>query len=282
MKASYPTGSLMSAAVIGWPVSHSLSPYIHNLWIDLLGLEAVYTAFSPKTPQDFKDLVNGLKNSGFRGVNVTAPFKEVALELSDEASLEAKNAGSANLLVFSDGRIIADTTDGVGMMRALEAVSNKTNWLNNPVAILGAGGAARATVAYMIGIGVKDITIVNRSVNKAKDISTFYDDRVKALSLDEFYQLDQKFGTMIKATPNSDAPLFNQMIKQSVVMDMSYRPLLTPTLEAAKSHGLIVADGLIMLIEQARPSFEAFFGVAPPLPCTMRQTLIDDKALGLV
>ncbi len=195
------------------------------------------------------------------GVNVTAPFKELAFSLADETSVTARASASANLLVFREGRIVADSTDGLGLLRGLKAQAPLLQISGHPVVLLGAGGAARAAAAALAGAG-GEVRIVNRTheraVALAEDIGagvSAWSDRAAALK-----------GAMLVVNALSAPPELDvaTLDAGTTVMDMTYKPLVTPLLTAARARGLTTVDGLSMLIGQAGPSFEAIYGVAPP------------------
>lgn len=255
------SGTTRVAAVIGAPVTHSLSPAIHNAWIAAAGLDAVYVALEPRR---LADLVTGLRGGVLAGLNVTAPFKEEALTLADVASPRAKAAGAANLLVFEeDGRILADNTDGEGLLTAFAEQAPGFDPAAGPVVILGAGGAARGAAAAFLEAGAPAVRILARSVDKARRLAADLAQRATGHGLDEAAPFSDAIA-VINATPTTPQAPLSSAPANTVVMDMVYRPLLTPFLAKARGLGLPTVDGLAMLIGQARPSFAALFGVEPP------------------
>ena len=259
----------MVAGVVGAPVAHSLSPLIHNAWLEAAGLDAVYVAFAP--PKDrFGAFAEGLRGGAVRGLNVTVPFKEEALTLADEATLRARRAGAANLLVFDvDGRIGADNTDGEGLLGALRDQAAGFVASAGPAVILGAGGAARGAAAALIEAGAPEVRIVNRTRARAAalaaalggDIQVFGEGDAAAFADAALIVNATTLG--LGGGPGPEAPL-DAAPASAVVMDMVYRPLRTAFLRRAEAQGLRTVDGLQMLIGQAAPSFEALFGSAPP------------------
>jgi shikimate dehydrogenase len=232
------------AGVAGQPIAHSLSPLIHRAWIAAAGLDADYRAFGPEDEAGFAALVEEVRAGRLRGLNVTAPFKAAALALADEVSDTARLCGSANLLVMEQGRLRADSTDGTGLLAALAEQAPALDVRNRPVLILGAGGAARAAD---LGVGVATPSAVGTTVLVVNALSAPPEIEIGALRPD------------------------------AVLMDMTYRPLLTPFLAAGRARGLTTVDGLAMLIGQARPSFRALFGLQPPAADVRRLAL---EALG--
>ncbi|HEY2049212.1 MAG TPA: shikimate dehydrogenase [Caulobacteraceae bacterium] len=262
-------GSTLVAGVVGSPVQHSLSPLIHNAWLEASGVDGVYVAFTPPVSA-FPAFCTGLRGGAVRGLNVTAPFKEEALALADEASLRALAAGSANLLLFEgDGRILADSTDGRGLLQAFAEQARGFDPAAGATVILGAGGAARAAAAAFVEAGAPEVILVNRTRDRAEATAQALGKPVRAAAADDIRVLAGA-NALINATPaglaGSAPPKADlaALPSTAVVMDMIYRPLRTGLLEAAAARGLRTVDGLAMLIGQARPSFEALFGAAPP------------------
>jgi len=247
----------MLAGVAGQPITHSLSPLIHNAWIAAAGLDADYRAFGPADAAGFAALVADGRAGGLRGLNVTAPFKEQALALADEASATAGTCGSANLLLFEDGRVRADSTDGAGLMAALAEQAPRLDVCGQTVVVLGAGGAARAAVAALRAAGA-DVGVLNRTRVRAEALAaTLGATVVEATALNAAVLVVNA----LSGPPDIDV---SRLRDEAVLMDMTYRPLLTPFLARGRARGLATVDGLAMLIGQARPSFRALFGHEPP------------------
>jgi shikimate dehydrogenase len=264
------SGKTIVAGVAGAPVRHSLSPLIHNAWLDAAGIDGVYVAFEP-APGRFAAFAEGLRGGMARGLNVTAPFKEAALALADESSPTARAAGSANLLVFEvDGVISADSTDGEGLLGAFEAQVPDFDPAAGPLVLLGAGGAARAAAAAFLAAGAPRVDFVNRTPARGEALVAALGGRTRSFGWAEAEWALREAGALINATPlglngasSPDAPLAI-LDPACVAMDMVYRPIRTTFLEAASARGLRTVDGLEMLIGQARPSFARLFGRPPP------------------
>jgi shikimate dehydrogenase len=264
------SGETVVAGVTGAPVRHSLSPLLHNAWLEAAGVDGVYVAFAPATNR-FAAFVDGLRGGVVRGVNVTAPFKETALALADHTSPTARAAGSANLLLFeADGAIRADSTDGEGLLIAFREQAPRFDPAAGPVVILGAGGAARAAAAAFLVAGAPRIDFLARTAARGQALVAALGEKTRAFGQAEADDPLRGARAVINATPlglgggpGPDAPL-HLLDARCVVMDMVYRPIRTAFLEAAKARGLRTVDGLAMLIGQARPSFERFFGQPPP------------------
>ena len=270
------TGRTLVAGVAGWPVAHSLSPVIHNAWLAAAGIDGVYVPFA--TPADgFERFVRGVQGGAVRGINVTLPFKELALSLATRASDRARRAAAANLLVFeADGSIVADNTDGLGLLSAFEAQAAGFEITAGPVAILGAGGGARGAAAAILMAGCPEVRIVNRTLAKAQAIANDLGAGVAAYALDDVARAFEGVGAVINATSAGLASEGQLSVPlgvtpaTAVVMDMVYKPLVTPFLAQAKELGRRTVDGLAMLIGQAGPAFEAFYGQPPPAGVEVR------------
>ena len=254
------TGAVKVGGIVGNPVTHSLSPVIHNGWIEAAGMDAAYVAFSPRDAAGFETLVAAGRAGLLSGVNVTAPFKEQAFALADSASGTAQDSGSANILVFRDDEVRADSADGLGLLRALQEQAPKLSLAGSPVVMLGAGGAARAAAASLAGAGAR-VRIVNRTRDRAEALAADLGGSVSVAEGPAAFEGAILVVNALSVRPEID---FAALDPETTVMDMTYRPVITPFLRAARDQGLVTVDGLAMLIGQAAPSFEAIFGVPPP------------------
>ncbi|HEX2560495.1 shikimate dehydrogenase [Phenylobacterium sp.] len=275
------TGATTVAGVVGSPVRHSLSPLIHNAWLAAAGVDGVYVPFSPP-PHGFKDFVRGLRGGAVRGVNVTLPFKEEAMMAADEISPRADLAGASNLLIFTaEGHILADNTDGLGLLHAFQVQAPGFDPKAGPVVILGAGGAARGAAAAFVAAGAPEVRIVNRTYMRAEQIAGGLGSTVVPLPLDRMAEALGGVIAVINATSaglSGDGDLnvpLEATPTDAVVMDMVYKPLRTPFLARAEAIGRRTVDGLEMLIGQAIPSFEAFFGRSPPAEVDVRALCLE-------
>lgn len=263
------TGAAVVAGVAGAPVRHSLSPTIHGAWIAAAGLDAAYVPFAP--PADaLARFVDGLRGGAVRGLNVTAPFKEEALRLADRAGPSAQAAGAANLLLFEpDGRVEARNTDGVGLLGALVEQARGWSPAAGPAVILGAGGAAQGAAAALRAAGVRPVRIVNRTRARADALAERFGGR--GFPWGRMAEALDGAALVVNATtrglggaePLDDLP-WPAPPPGAAALDMIYHPLRTAYLEGAAAAGWATADGLAMLIAQARPSFHAFYGRPPP------------------
>jgi len=265
------SGRSLVAGVVGAPVRQSLSPVIHNGWLAACGIDGVYTPFALH-PDRFEAFVEGLRGGGVSGLNITLPFKARALAVSDVADEAAQAAGAANLLLFrSDGAVEARNTDGLGLLAAFDDQAPEVDFRDATVVILGAGGAARGALGALLEAGVAQISILNRTEARALALADLFGPRVRALPMDAAGVAFEGARVLINASAaglaGDDAPVLplERLRPGSVVMDMVYKPLQTPLLRQADRLGFRTVDGLAMLIGQARPSFEAFFGQPAPM-----------------
>ncbi|MCU0881345.1 MAG: shikimate dehydrogenase [Hyphomonadaceae bacterium] len=264
-----PSASTRLAGVIGQPVRHSLSPVMHNAWCAAHGIDATYLAFDA-TPETFETVVRGLAAGGAAGVNVTVPFKEKALALADSATAVAGKCGAANTLVFQNGAILADNTDGAGFVADLQA--RAPDWQSVPggVMILGAGGAARGIAAALLAEGVAGVMIVARRSEQAAALCQHVGggQPVSWASLESHLPA---VGVLVNATPRGlrgHDPLMldlSGLRPDATVYDTVYIPRETALLATARARGLRALDGLGMLVGQGALAFERFFHVHPDL-----------------
>ena len=263
------TGAAMVAGIAGNPVAHSLSPVIHNAWLAAGDIDGAYVPFAPADAAGFEALVAAGRAGLIMGLNVTAPFKEQAFALADTATAAARLTSSANILTFEDGRISADSSDGVGLMRGLKEQAPDLDVAGRPVVMLGAGGAARAGSGALVEAGA-EVRIVNRSPGRAQALAADLGPSVRVMAAADAFDGAALIVNALSVWPEID---FALIAPGTVVMDMTYKPLATPFLTAARARGLPTVDGLAMLIGQAAPSFQALFRRPPP-PLDLRALLM--------
>ena len=264
------SGATIVAGIAGFPVRHSMSPVLHNAWLAAAGLDGVYVPFAPARA-GFRAFVEGLRGGAVRGLNVTIPFKEEALACANRPSERAKAAGAANLLTFeADGTIVADNTDGLGMLHAFAVQAGGFSPKGATVTILGAGGAARGAAAAFVLAGASEVRVVNRTLGRAAAIAEALGPTVRAVAWSDLAQALAGARALVNATSLGLAggePLditLDPLPLDAPVMDMVYRPLETSLLKLARAQGRPTVDGLEMLIGQAIPSYRALFGAEPP------------------
>lgn len=267
------TGQARLAGVVGWPVAHSRSPLLHNHWIARHGLDAAYVPLAV-APDSFETAIRGLAAAGFRGCNVTLPHKEAAFALSDKRTPRAERAGAVNTLVFDGGRIAGDCTDGFGFLASLGDFDAAAG----PAVLLGAGGAARAVAAALLDAGCPLLVLVNRNAARAEALARALGGPVEVAAsppLEGASLLVNATSLGMAGQPPLEIDLA-PLPARAVVADIVYVPLQTPLLAAARARGLRAVDGLGMLLHQARPGFEAWFGVAPDVDDELRRVVAAD------
>jgi len=277
------TGKGKVAGVVGWPISHSLSPVLHGYWLEELKLDGTLVPLAVRR-EEFAQTIVSLQGAGFRGVNVTVPHKEAAFALAHICDEAAKAASAANLLIFrADGKIEARNTDAVGLMESVRAEMGRLD--GRSVLLLGAGGAARGAILALNALGAARIQLLNLHADKAAMLARSMQPLVKskliAGGLEDWNSAAPHADLIVNGTSagmkgNSPLVLDLAVSKPSaVVLDIVYNPLETELLRAAKARGHQTIDGLGMLMHQAAPSFEAFFGVKPLVTPGLRARLIE-------
>lgn len=269
------------ACVIGWPIEHSRSPLIHGAWIRRYGLDASYTK-EAVPPAELHSFLATLAERGFAGCNVTVPHKEAAFHFAALKDPSAIAVGAANTIWIEDGRLAAMNTDTYGFMTHLAVTAPEWNRRDRPVSILGAGGAARAIVHGFLEAGVERIQIFNRSPDRAETLARHFGPRVVAEDWESRSRLSRQAAVVVNATTvgmkgQGDFGLALDTFDPDVVIaDIVYVPLETPLLAAARRYGLAVVDGLGMLLHQAVPGFEKWFGVKPEVTADLRKLVEAD------
>lgn len=264
------------AGVIGCPIAHSKSPQLHRHWLKSLGIPGYYVPMHVEA-DDLEEILRSLPKAGFVGVNITVPHKESALEIADLVTDRATLIGAANTLIFrKDGKIHADNTDGYGFIQNLR--QNAPDWHPEagPAAILGAGGAARAVVASLLDVGVPEILISNRTRVRAEALQQEFGRRLTVIDWVQAGNMMDDASTVVNTTslgmigsPPLRVPL-DGLRKGTVVTDLVYAPLKTQFLIKAEKMGCITVDGLGMLLHQAVPAFERWFGTRPTVDSATR------------
>ncbi|MCF8466832.1 MAG: shikimate dehydrogenase [Sneathiella sp.] len=275
------------AGVMGWPVSHSLSPRLHGYWIRKYGLNADYLAW-PVKPEELRDKLHALaeecssQGQIFRGANLTIPLKEKALEIVDILDPSAKRIGAVNTLVVSeDGKLIGRNTDATGFTDSLKEHIDTSRLQGGTAVILGAGGAARAVATALVDMKLPRIRILNRSIDRAKTLAGHIGAEAETLPWEERNNVLEDADLLVNCTSlgmTGQPPLEISLIglkKTAVVSDIVYVPLETELLKKARARGNIAVDGLGMLLHQAKAGFEAWFGVTPGVDADLRKDVLE-------
>lgn len=268
------------AFVTGHPIKHSRSPKIHGHWLAEHGIDGSYQAIDV-APQDFAEFLATLQANGYRGGNVTIPHKEAAFALVDRRDQAAEEIGAVNTLWFDDGKLWGGNTDAHGFAANLD--EHAPGWAKNgPAVVLGAGGASRAIIHALKLRGVSDIRVVNRTLARAQDLRHRFGGGVSAHAMAATDELLGDAGLLVNTTAlgmhgnESLSADPARLPDHAIVTDIVYVPLETPLLAAARARGLRTVDGLGMLLHQAVPGFERWFGKRPQVTAELRSLIIAD------
>ena len=269
------TGKATLAGVMGWPVSHSRSPLLHNFWLARYGIDGAYVPLAVR-PDDLATALRALPALGFAGVNLTVPHKEAAVALMDRLDASATRIGAVNTVVVANGRLEGRNTDGYGFIENLRAGAKGWRGTGGPAVVIGAGGAARAIAVALIDEGVPEIRVVNRTAARAAALTAEFGKPLVAVTWERRARALDGAALLVNATtlgmtgqPALALPL-DALPKAAVVTDAVYAPLETALLAAARGRGNVCVDGLGMLLHQARPAFAAWFGHDPEVTPELR------------
>ncbi len=275
------SGEARLAGVLGWPVGHSKSPRLHGYWLERHRIDGAYVPL-PVVPADFAEGVRALARLHFRGANVTVPHKEAAFGVCDETDDHACRLGAVNTLVFAEGRIRGSNTDGVGFLSNLRQGAPDWRPQAGPAVVLGAGGAARAVVVALLDAGAPEIRLVNRTRAKAEALARQLGGPIRVVDWGDWSTTLPEAALLANTTSlgmTGQPPLeidLGPLPATAVVNDIVYQPLETPLLAQAARRGNPVVDGLGMLLHQAVPGFEAWFGVRPEVTDELRRFVLQD------
>jgi len=268
------------AGVIGSPIAHSLSPRLHGHWLKTYGIAGYYIPMDV-AGDDLETVLRALPKAGFVGCNVTIPHKEAVLALADVVTDRAALIGAANTLIFrKDGRIHADNTDGYGFIANLR--QNAPGWdpASGPAAVMGAGGAARAVIASLLEVGVPEIRLANRTRARAEALRQEFGARIVVHDWVQAGNMLEDAVTVVNSSslgmtgkPEFRVPL-DALSPKAVVTYLVYTPLRTRLLEEAAAIGCTTVDGLGMLLHQAAPAFERWFGIRPDVDQRARDVVL--------
>jgi shikimate dehydrogenase len=272
------------ACVIGWPIEHSRSPLIHGYWLRRYGIDGAYTKEAVR-PEDLQQFLGTLSLRELRGCNVTVPHKEWAYEIVRDLGGvlhdSAKAAGAVNTIWSDDaGRLHAMSTDAHGFMAHLKASVPHLDLSGRPVMVLGAGGAAQSIIGSLTAAGASDVRITNRTLERAKALAS--QPRRVAVPWSEKDSVLEGCKLLVNTTTLGMAkqpPLeidLSALPDDAIVYDIVYVPLETQLLRQAKECNLQTVDGLGMLLHQAVPGFEKWFGTRPEVTADLRTILVRD------
>ena len=260
----------MKLVVIGNPINHSLSPYIHNYWLKDFGKTGIYTKKKVEE-ENLAEIVNDVKNKKFIGVNITIPFKEKILNYVDEIDEVVKTSLAANTLFLKNNRVVATNTDGIGFVNSVQK-DCRFQLKGKSVFLVGAGGAARGILSSLIKKEVKEITLQNRDLSKVEKILKEFKKKSKTKMNKQSWEerkIPESVDLLINATSlglKKDEGLeinLSQMKKTSLVYDIVYAKGQTKLIQEAVKFGLRYQGGHAMLVRQASESFKIWFGNYP-------------------
>lgn len=272
---------MIRACVIGWPIEHSRSPLIHGYWLKRYGIDGAYTKEAVR-PESAAQFLRSLALRGLAGCNVTVPHKEIALAAATERDAAAIAIGAANTVWLDDGRLCCSNTDAYGFMTHLRRSAPGWDRRDAPVSILGAGGAARAIVHGFLEAGVEQVRVFNRSFERAEILARHFGPRVIAMRWEERNERSAGASAVVNTTTlgmkgiGDPEMSFAGLDHRTVVCDIVYVPLETAFLSAARAAGLPTVDGLGMLLHQAVPGFERWFGVRPEVTDELHAAITAD------
>jgi shikimate dehydrogenase len=260
--------SFVKCGVIGHPINHSKSPLIHNHWIAQYGLSGEYKA-NDIAPENLKDGVRRLIDDGYAGFNITLPHKQDIFKLCASVDDTAKAIGAVNTVVIKDGALHGTNTDAFGFIENVRQQAFGVDFAHRPAVVLGAGGAARAIVHGLIEAGAVKIILLNRTIEKAHEVVAMNKEIVHVASWEERDNMLKDAGFLVNTTAlgmKGKDPLIIDLAHlpaEATVCDIVYTPLMTDLLQQAQHKGHQIVTGIGMLLHQARPAFEKWFGVLP-------------------
>lgn len=265
---------------MGFPVSASLSPRLHNHWLARYGIDGVYVPMTV-APEQLERSLRALPALGFKGCNLTLPLKEEALNYVDVIDPIAESIGAINTIIVEDnGRLKGSNTDAFGFITNLKTTAGDLRKYIDHAVVLGAGGAAKAVVKALLDEGVERITIVNRTRAKAEHFIQRFGNRVHVAEFSALPQLLPSCSMLVNTTSlgmKGQEPLnitLDALPETALVTDIVYAPLETELLKAVRARGNVVVDGLGMLIYQATIGFEAWYGKMPEVDEAVRELLL--------
>ncbi len=271
------------ACIIGDPVAHSRSPLIHNYWLKQFGINGLYDR-AHVTPDELAYFISKMQSMGYVGANCTIPHKETVIKLCDHVSDTAQALGAVNTIWFENSQLYGDNTDVAGFLGALDHSAPDWDKDLKKAVVIGAGGAARAIIYGLMKRGTNQIYVVNRSIERAQILAAQFGSKIIPASFDNMSHALQNAGLLVNTTslgmkgqPPLDIDLAPLKL-DAIINDIVYVPLETPLLKMAYVKNFRTVGGLDMLLHQAAPSFERWFGVRPDVTDELRQLIQNDIA----
>ncbi len=269
------------AGVMGWPIHHSRSPRLHGYWLRRYDIDGAYLPLAV-VPDRVEAAVTGLAALGFAGCNVTLPHKQAVMPLMDELDETARRIGAVNTIIVDvNRRLIGRNTDAYGFIQNLRAGVDDIDLTGATACLLGAGGAARAIVYALLEAGVTELRLTNRTAEKAQALAAEFGKTINVVSWAERSEALSGCALLVNSTNlgmTGQPPLeiaLDALPADAVVNDIVYAPLETPLLTSAKARGHTIVDGLGMLLHQAQPAFEAWFGHRPEVDAGLREYVLN-------
>ncbi len=275
---------IKQAGIIGWPVHHSRSPLIHKFWLAHHQIQGDYVPLPISPDISFRTALDELRARGFVGANVTVPHKIAAFAAADTLDAAAQKIGAVNILHFTKDKIIGKNSDADGFLASLDETYARTLWTQYPVLLLGAGGAARAIVYALSMAGASEVFIANRNFERAENLARAFasaQTKVTPLKWSQKQTILPHCRLLINSTSlgmdgGADLEINLAAMSHGAVMDIVYTPLKTRLLHQATQAGLVAVDGLGMLLHQAVPAFEIWFGRRPAVTKALRHHIEAD------
>ncbi len=264
------------AGLIGWPVSQSRSPMLHGHWLAEHGIPGTYVPL-PVAPGKLAEALRGLVALGFAGANVTVPHKEEAARLVDRVDPIGRRMGAINLIVVeADGTLSGYNKDGYGFVESLR--ESQPTWRGDagPAVVLGAGGGARSVVVSLLEEGAPSVRLLNRTRARAEQLKAEFGGPIEVIDWEARNEALAGAALLVNTTTQGmtgQPPLeisLEALPTAALVCDIVYNPLIPPLLAAARARGNPIVGGLGMLLHQARPAFEKWFGVLPSVTPELR------------
>ena len=268
------------AGVMGDPISHSKSPLLFRHWLNEFKIQGQYVPLKV-VKEDLEQVLNTLPKIGFSGLNVTIPHKEHVLDFAEKITPRAKIIGAANTLTFlPDGSFKADNTDGFGFLANLKEYQQSWCPIKCTPLVLGSGGAARSVISSLLDEGVPIIYITNRTLERAQELGHFFGPRIKVIKWKDKKEMLSSINLLVNTTSlgmiNHEALdlSLDNISQETTVVDLVYNPIKTLLLQDAETQGCRCIDGLGMLLHQATPGFEEWFGIKPRVDSETRKMFL--------
>ena len=275
------SSNFKKACVIGWPIAHSRSPLIHNFWLKKYKISGSYEKVAV-SPDDLVSFVQQLLYNSFCGCNVTIPHKEQVFQVVTILDSVTRKIGAVNTVYCEQGRLFGLNTDGYGFLSNLQSTISDWDSKEKTAVIIGAGGASRAIIAVLLKDGIGKIILVNRTLSRAQNLANEFGPAIEVRAMANIESCLAEADLLINTTAlgmTGQPPLkfsFKNLNLDCIVTDIVYVPLETQLLKQAKLNGHRTVDGLGMLLHQAVPGFEKWFGIKPEVTSQLRELIVTD------